>query len=386
MEAIVDLVSQKNRAWAASLSPADVAAILDAAALLPNAATPVYSETAATKGIQGEAEFAAMCRDLPAQYKLVNNTKSAKSGDFTLEWTSPETHRVYSYLVEVKNYKTTVPSKEIEKFWRDIECKSSTSGAIFVSLNSKIVGRKSTFQYEEKFINGALMPIAYICSNESAVISEIIKFLSELTELKKTRGITLTSSSKVMRDIRELESALDMFSITQTNLHDIKATMEKQFTRMFTDLVSIQHVFKSHIKNIIGSLMDPAEFQAGEISDALESKSGEPDIMDRLRECPDFATNDALSSMLLHIWTNGQWIVDTVHPDSNAWDLECDDVSAQILFTHECSIIIQKNSRDFREIVRKHSPVGKLSRKGAYSCRLIQPNFSAICAMLGFAT
>ena len=373
----MELVNQKNRAWAASLSLADVAAILDAAALLPSASTPVYSETAATKGIQGEAEFAAMCRELPAQYKLANNAKSAKSGDFALEWTSPDTHRVYSYLIEVKNYKTTVPSKEIEKFWRDIECKSSTSGGIFISLHSKIVGRKSTFQYEEKFINGAPVPIAYICSNEPTVISEIIKFLSELTELKKTRGITLTSSSKVMRGIRELENALDMFSVTQNNLHDIKATMEKQFTRMFTDLVSIQHVFKNNIKNIIESLME---------GDAHESKANEPDIMDRLRECPDFATNEALSGMLIHIWRAGQWSIDVVHPESNAWDLAHEDVSARILFNHECRIIIQKNSQDFREIIRTHAPAGKLSRKGAYSCRLIQSNFSAICAMLRFAS
>lgn len=270
MDQIIEQVNPKNREWVESLSPEDIAHLLDSLAMVPDVVTnigvsktykylleqettsaPEYSQVAAVKGLQGESEFADMCEEhLPKCFKVRNKAKVAKSGDFLIEWTSPETNKVYTYLVDVKNYKCTVPTKEVEKFYRDIKLHQSLSGAIMISLHSKIVGKKKTFTFEERMFGTNCVPVSYVCTNEPLILSHVIKFMCELVELREKKKLTFSCSEKIMSLFNQLSQQLDTFSKSRGVLMETKSVIEKQFMRIFSEMLSVEHVFKTGLQDL----------------------------------------------------------------------------------------------------------------------------------------
>lgn len=381
MEGLLELVKPEAKEWVARLTILDIANILNAMASIPAIGaddaepdceeplpTRVYSDIAPCKGRQGEDEFKTICANLlSAQFTLINTAKQARSGDFCLEWRSPETDRVYRYLVDVKNYRSSVPTKEVEKFWRDIEA-SSYDGAFLISLHSRITGKNAGFQFEEKLINMTCLPIAYICSSDPTIISEVIKFMTSMTEVKMRCGISLTKSQKVMRSISALESSIDLFSRSRSNLQDIKLTLEKQFNRIFVDLLSAEHIFKTNIKNVVESLIEE--------SASLEVR---PSILAELSKCENFSLDD--SSGIMHIWSAGQWDHSTVDSDSNEWRLtRTDGTSLSFKFLKKYTIAeIHESRANISEIVGRHKHRGKISKTGGIAVRFSSSTYPMVC-------
>lgn len=419
MDSILALVSEKNKKWVSGLDLKDVAHILDSMALMPDIINTIpnaefiteidgknpYSETPALKGLEGENEFESMCTDmLSSQFKLINTAKKAKSGDFSIQWTSPETGQIYTYLIDVKNYRSTIPYKEVEKFYRDIELYSSLNGAILISLHSKIVGHNSVFQYEEKIINTNSIPIAYVCSNEPNVIIEIIKFMCSLSEIKQNCGINLTRSEKVMRCIKDLEMSIDMFSQSRGNLQEVKMILEKQFNKIFMNLLSVEHIFKTKIQGITKALMEVASPRSessnrknnisqrpiedimpnGKATDETETeiKLDYPeDIVISLNNgCEKYTSSESLDSMIRHIWSNGDWDTGEIDTEKNEWTVRRsrDNTSILFKFTKKHTNIVIPNIKDnFLSIIEKKK-IGKITRKG-YHAKLNQSSYEILC-------
>jgi len=423
MNTIVDLVAIQNKEWVSTLELKDVAHLLDSMALMPeilrtvpNAAfvlpeeKMLYSETPALKGLEGENEFEKMCVSmLPQNFKVINTAKKSKSGDFLIEWTSPETGCVHTYLIDIKNYKSTVPSKEVDKFYRDIELKSSLSGAILISLHSKIVGRKSVFQYEERMVNVNRVPIAYVCSNEPNVISEIIKFMCNLSDIKQTCGIKLTSSEKVMHCIKDLESTIDMFSRSRGNLHEIKMILEKQFNKIFIDLLSVEHIFKTKIQTITQTLIEeaspvrknvivartpvvpePSSRKANIPKEPVEDILPKPpapetktDIITSLaKDCENYSPSDTTDSMLRHIWSAGDWDTGNINSSTNEWTVSRSRDKTSIVFKFakkHTTFLIPNIKSSFMEIIATKK-IGRITRKG-YTAKLNANSYDILCLL-----
>jgi hypothetical protein len=420
MDSILTCVSEKNKVWVSTLEPRDIAHILDSLALVPsiissfpNAAFIVdeqtkYSDKPALKGIEGEDEFEQMCENMLSQQFTINNTaKKSKAGDFFIEWKSPETSRVYKYLIDIKNYKSTVPSKEIDKFYRDLELQGSLDGAILISLHSKIVGRKSVFQYEERFVNSNMLPIAYICSNEPNVISEIIKFMCNLSEIRKICNVRMSSSEKIMMCIKDLESSIDLFSRSRGNLQDIKLMLEKQFNKIFIDLLSVEHVFKSKIDTITKTLIEeqlrapqhntmfkslvssrPQNIQQEPIEDIKPNhqkinsneKERKDIVVSLIKSCENYNSDEEVNNMLRHIWAEGDWDLGKI--DGNEWTLvrNQDETTAVFKFTKKSvTFSIPKINPIFNTFIIEKN-VGRITKKG-YSAKLCPDTYEIICLL-----
>ena len=65
-------------------------------------------------------------------YEIQNITSTSKSGDFKIIYTPENDEKIITILIEVKNHKSTITTKDIEKFDRDIEKVNPTS-AIMIS-------------------------------------------------------------------------------------------------------------------------------------------------------------------------------------------------------------------------------------------------------------
>ena len=145
MDIILEHVLDENKEWVKSLTPENIAYILNTCALIPQMKTKFNidreSDIAAIKGITGESKFDNIVSQfMSSDYELINVAKQGKSGDFLIKWQSQKTNRIYKILVDVKNYsKSTVPTIEVEKFYRDINL-NNVDGGFLLSLNSRIIG------------------------------------------------------------------------------------------------------------------------------------------------------------------------------------------------------------------------------------------------------
>ena len=273
MEAIVQHVSDENKKWVSNLKPEDMAKILDALALVPqyisdtesitektnvNKIPPEkVSELPANVGLQGEMEFEDIIQQfMPSDYKLMNTAKTGKCGDFIIEYTSNKTTKRYSLLIDVKYYKTTVPSKEIDKFNRDLTLNSNISGGLFLSLNSKIVGISQMIKFQEIFVNNNNIPIVFVRSKQPEIICEIIKFIFHINEIKDVNKNEVINKSELINTINELSNEVQLITSCRDNLQISKMEMEKTLNQMLFNLMQCEYNIGAKIKQINKSLAD----------------------------------------------------------------------------------------------------------------------------------
>ena len=90
----------------------------------------------AKKGAEGENWiYNELIRDFPSANITDHHTKG-KTGDFSIE------DGVHHGMIESKDYKSNVPKKEVEKFYKDIENNDQYDYAILASLKSGVVNRQ----------------------------------------------------------------------------------------------------------------------------------------------------------------------------------------------------------------------------------------------------
>jgi len=264
MEAIIAAVSDENKEWIAKFTPQTLGKFLDAVSLIPGVIEaahaippPIddqqrYSKVSTIKGLQAENEFEDLCiKALPDNYIIENVAKKSKTGDFVIERVDESTgHGKYKMLVDVKNYKHNVPSKEIEKFYRDIECNQSTDCGMLISYFSRFSGIRSSFKFEEKLINNQKIPILYLQSNDPQIIIESIKFMFCISAIKRQCYNPNAKWECILQQIHNLEDTLDAMSRMRSNLLEFKLNIEKQFLGIMSELTTIEYCMKTQINTI----------------------------------------------------------------------------------------------------------------------------------------
>lgn len=108
-----------------------------------------------TKGQSGENIVNDILLERFQDYNIENTGKIPHSGDFQLTLTNKN-----KLIIEVKNYNKTVDHNEIDKLKFDMKF-NKINYAIFISLNSGIVGRKK-FQFESFYHDKNYYYILYV--------------------------------------------------------------------------------------------------------------------------------------------------------------------------------------------------------------------------------
>lgn len=117
-------------------------------------AMPAPPAPPASKGTQGEGDVYAVI----ARGRAVRDvTRRAHCGDL---WCDT---RAGPVLVEVKQYASTVPASEVEKFHRDLGDRDAAAG-VFVSLTSPIAGYREAIRVdlEPRVRPGTFMPVVFV--------------------------------------------------------------------------------------------------------------------------------------------------------------------------------------------------------------------------------
>ncbi len=125
-------------------------------------------------GVQGEMR---VFNALSKEFNIENTTQKDKSGDFQVNFHGR------LYLIEIKNYTANVPYNQITKLHNDISG-TNAHGALFISLNSKIVGMSTDVSFRLESINGRMIPCIYLCTkHDPSPETSWINFFRMLTQI-----------------------------------------------------------------------------------------------------------------------------------------------------------------------------------------------------------
>jgi len=89
------------------------------------------------KGVEGEEFGIHVCNQLFPTCEIEDTHSVSGRGDIVIH----DKETSLNYLLDIKNYASNVPKKEIDKFYRDIEHNEDVHGGLLISLNTGIIGR-----------------------------------------------------------------------------------------------------------------------------------------------------------------------------------------------------------------------------------------------------
>lgn len=160
-------------------------------------------------------------------------------------------------LIELKDYSDTVPSAEVEKFWRDIERRGTHYG-IFISLRTGItkcsscITLKTEMNKTAVFVNNSEL-------NWSGHIFAfyVIKKIAELECIKKKelKGEEVSKViAKVNKHVQELQKLVESMDEIGTIADKLKTTCKNNLEELINLSNSLKRTMNERIKDVLSDL------------------------------------------------------------------------------------------------------------------------------------
>jgi hypothetical protein len=249
MNSIINHIPIYLKSWAEKLTDENIAHILTMAgsAYISSNDFKLLDKTevlsSANIGLKGEQEIYQMLQE---RFSIVNTSKSGKRGDFIICVNN------IKILIEVKKYSKTVPSQDIEKFYRDIDSNTSIGGAIMISLTSKIVGISKTMEYTHQYVNGDNVPVIFLTLKDiydkmvakECVFSAVDILLAESDSKNKSIDI----GEGISYAVNDIDKNLDFLSQCRLMIHETQSMFNKQLGKLMQQVLSAEINIKNSIK------------------------------------------------------------------------------------------------------------------------------------------
>ncbi len=161
-------------------------------------------------------------------------------------------------LIEVKDYSQSVPSGEVEKFWRDMERRDARYG-IFLSLRSPIAKISGPIKLETKMSRTAIFVVDSALNWSGHLFAYyVVKKLIELETLKKKqlKGEDLAKViSKVNHYLIEIQKDIEIIEEIQDTADKLKTTC----TNRLQTLIDPADRYKRKLNEKIGEAFQEIE-------------------------------------------------------------------------------------------------------------------------------
>lgn len=216
MENILSKLDVYTRAWALNLTEEDVAKLLQAVYKLPGLLETLKckSDKAVTIGKEGETKFLEICRKLPGNYTIQDTSKQGKKGDFVVTYS--ECGVIRRCLIDIKNYSSTVPKKEIDKFNEDLAFGSYDAG-LLISYTTKFAGIADHLCLQDECTSSGKIPVMYLVSQDEEMILPAIELLIAKTYVPNQKNA----------DIDRIESLVETVNNSLSNSSDIRRMLSE---------------------------------------------------------------------------------------------------------------------------------------------------------------
>ncbi len=179
-------------------------------------------------GQRGEFRFELACRNLPINYKVVNTAMLGKQGDFIITFTDK---KIYTCLVDIKNYRSTVPKNTIDKFMLDLEGGNYDCG-LLISVQSRIVGMTESINIVDKTLLTSNIPVMFVSKLPDNILLTCIELLF--------KRVTINTSIQVDRSLVHINAALHQSANVRRLLTELNKTINSQLIDAQNMLMSME--------------------------------------------------------------------------------------------------------------------------------------------------
>jgi hypothetical protein len=151
-------------------------------------------------------------------------------------------------LIEIKNYATNVPKKEIEKFKKDLESTKKEAG-VFWSLKSAI-SNIGNFKIIDHTINGKTIPIIYINTDQDNIIILAIKLLIYKIEINRMMPDANINIGIIIDRINELEQNLNLLITMRNAVKKMSENTRNSIDEILMQITTLEGTTKTNIEII----------------------------------------------------------------------------------------------------------------------------------------
>jgi hypothetical protein len=353
------------------------------------------SELPANVGKAGELTFENIISQfMPGDYKLEDTAKQGYKGDFILEWQSNKTNQVYKIIIDVKNYKTTIPQKEIDKFYRDLKLNSNIHGGLLLSLNARIVGVSKIIDFRELNTDKGILPITFIKSSKPEIICEVIKLLFHTIENKDLNSNEIIHKDELIATINELGDHIQLITDCRNNLQNSKHELERNLNDIMFNLMQCEYNLASKIKQINKSLTN--EIRIGTEKNSKELISENSKIADEEKNTDEKHTDEKKETSLdiiirtfkdsieltyeslLNTIFNIDWDNDVINIPKKKWILYKGTLVATIKFNKKSMVIIFSHNELLMKRLKLDKPKKYTLNSGGYQITINPSNINLI--------
>jgi len=158
-------------------------------------------------------------------------------------------------LVEVKNYNSTVPEDEIEKFRYDLSYRKINYG-LFISTKSGIQYQKP-FSYEKYEKDGSVYHIVYVSKifEEQHKVYTGVLLLENIYKFIKKNDINGIDKS-ILKNLRKIEKVIEEFSLIKNKYLDMESSIKKSLDDYYGIIRDAEYKMKEQFNNIWDSIVD----------------------------------------------------------------------------------------------------------------------------------
>jgi hypothetical protein len=200
-------------------------------------------------GLYGENRFEDICSRLPRCYTLINTAKIGHKADFILKYQGE--HYNLCCLIDVKNYRNTVPKKEIDKFYEDIKHGNYNAGLI-ISYKSPFTGIKEGITIREELFPTGKIPIMFLSNMPDETLHYCIETL-----FLYARGFNKNRNTinEINHIIEHINDTLVHSGNTRKLLLDMQTSLNKNIAQCQEQLISLEIKVKESL-HYLGQKID----------------------------------------------------------------------------------------------------------------------------------
>jgi len=158
-------------------------------------------------------------------------------------------------LVEIKNYNSTVPEDEVDKFKYDLSFRNITYG-LFISTKSGIQYQKP-FSYERYDKDGKTYHIVYVSKvfeEQHKIYTGILLLENIFKFIKKNECNNLDKT--VLKNLRKIEKIIEEFSKIKTKYLEMEMSIKKSLDDYYGIIREAEYKMKEQFNDIWDSIVD----------------------------------------------------------------------------------------------------------------------------------
>lgn len=209
------------------------------------------SNNSCKKGKISEDMIFSIIRKQYKDYTIEETRNKPYSGDAVLY--IPIDNKIYSVIIEVKNYQKNVDYKEVEKLKRDMK-HNNIHYAIMLSFKTGFVGKKQLsieeFSHDNKHYYIVFVP--YVMNN----IDKLDASLSMITQLinfniKNNKNIKIKWLEDNIQDhLNKLDKLCDEFAQLKSNYYKMEMSIKTNLTDFYSSMRSYEFELTNRINNV----------------------------------------------------------------------------------------------------------------------------------------